>query len=122
MLNKDAYTLIAGNPTKWDQEIIDNCSPGKYPGTYNSADLIMIQVKQHQQGRRSAYLSDSIFGFYVRDASGLTATQILAATKERGGNLDGTIESAISWGINWANQDPNNREFFARTKDVHKES
>lgn len=110
MLNTTAFTLLAGNPSKWDEETATRCKPGRYAGTYDSEDLCKVQVDQHQRGRRSAALVKTLYGWTVRLASGLDERQILCKVETR--------EQAIAWGTAWANEDPEKREFYAHTGDL----
>lgn len=110
MLNTSHFTLLAGNPSKWDEETLRLCKPGRYEGTYDSADLCKVQVDQHRRGRRSATPVKTMYGWTVRLASGLDERQILCKVETR--------EEAIAWGKAWANEDPENREFYAAAKDL----
>jgi len=117
MMNSEHFTVLAGNPAKWDAETLTRVRPGQYAGTYNSEDLCSVQVDQWSRGRRSAVLTSSMYGWSVRIDSGLGDRQILAGSR-RGEKLDGTKEDAIRWGKAWAEEDPENREFYARNSDL----
>jgi hypothetical protein len=103
MLNTEHFILLAGDPTQWDEEIAK-------AGT----KLVEVQVDQHRRGRRSAELVKGMYGFYVRAGTGLDNPAILANTKERDGELDGSALAALNWGRAWAEADPKNREFYVR--------
>ena len=111
MLNTAHFTLLAGEPEPWDAEIRDARGPG--------FSLTEMQVDQHQRGRRSAQLVKTMYGWSVRFASGLDNNAILFGsrqTHERG--EDCSIETAIRFGIQWANECPDSREFFALTRNL----
>lgn len=105
MLNTEHFVLLAGNPAKWDEET------RRLPDRGES--LCALQVDQHRRGRRSASLTWSIYGWYIRAGSNLESPEVLAHTRERGGPLDGSFEAALEWGTAWADADPENREFYA---------
>lgn len=113
MLNAKFHTLLAGNPSKWDEETARLVRPGRYENTYDSGDLCRVQVDQHRRGRRGAMLVKTYVGWSVRADSGLDDRQVLFSTPTREG-----LAEAIAWGKAWANEDPENREFFARTADL----
>jgi hypothetical protein len=113
MVNTAHFTLLAGNPSKWDEETRRLCTPGRYADTYDSPGLIKVQVDQHRRGRRGAILTKTFKGWSVRASSGLDAHQVLFVTETREGR-----DQAIAWGVAWANQDPDNREFIARKDDL----
>ena len=106
MINTKAFVLLAGDPSRWDEELRQRIKKHE--------SLLQVQEDQHARGRRSAELVKGVFGFYVRAASNLDSLQVLARTKDRGGPLSGTRDNAVQWGKMWANEDPQNREFFAR--------
>lgn len=106
MINNDAFVVLAGDPSAWDEEMVRRCRPGRYPGTFKSEDVCKVQVEQHVKGRRSATLCETIYGWSVRLASGLDDRQLLF--------VRGTKEAALAFGIAWANEDPKKREFYVR--------
>lgn len=106
MLNDTYYILVAGNPQKWDDETRARCRPGRYENTWNSEDLCKVQIDQHRRGRRSATIVETIYGWSLRSASNLDGRQIIASRLTR--------DEAIAAGTAWANEDPDNREFFIR--------
>lgn len=97
MINKVSFTLLAGNPDTWDQEVTRRIDAKE--------SLVDIQVDQHNRGRRSARLIEGGAGWFVRYASNLSDMAILfgPATKKQ----------CLDFGTRWANEDPTNREFFA---------
>lgn len=123
MINHEAFVLLAGNPKKWDDEIRNGCkrSMGAKPDPnssdfFDSSDLCRLQVTQHARGRRSACLQRTMYGWSVRLDSGLDDRQILYGGRHS--NVDRSQEAAIAFGVAWANEDPENREFYAYKKDV----
>jgi len=102
MLNSEHFQLLAGNPREWDEETLHRIHEMKEP-------LTDIQEDQHERGRRSAELLHGVHGWYVRYASGLDDFGVLA---REGVELDGSLLSAVFWGVSWTKQDPVNREFF----------
>ncbi len=110
MLNTSHYTVIAGNPAKWDEETLKRCRPGKVEGTVASEDLCAVQVDQHNKGRRGAVLTRTIYGWSVRADSGLENFKLLAGKMSRA--------EAIAWGTKWVAEDPDRREFYATNKDL----
>jgi len=114
MLNTNAFTLLAGKPKEWDDEILICCKGGNRPGTFDSTDLCTIQADQSARGRRSAELVHSVRGWTVRYASGLQGFAILHSS----GNHN--PKDALKWGIAWACEDPQNREFYVRTDEVER--
>lgn len=106
MLNSTHFLLLAGRPQKWDDEIRNECPKGRVSGTYASGPLCRMQANQSARGRRSANLVLSIYGWTVRYASGLQDFSIMF----RSGSFDPS--SALQWGTDWANADPNNRELY----------
>lgn len=100
MLNTEHFVLLGGNPQKWDDEVRIRNAAGE--------DLGSIQEDQHARGRRTAVLTESVKGWYVRAGSDLDDIQVLMRE-------DGTTKAeAIAWGCAWANKDPENREFITR--------
>lgn len=100
MLNTQQFTLLAGNPESWDAEL------------RSTPNLVACQEDQHRRGRRSAILIPTLNGWSVRLASGLDNPQVL---------LKGaTFEDARTFGQNWANQNPADREFYIRNSDLGK--
>lgn len=110
MINQTAFVVIAGNPTKWDREMRERVVPG-------DESLVAMQVSQHARGRRTAQLTNTIYGWSVRAGSGLDSFRVLAGTR-RGEHISGSLQAALHWGIAWAEQDPDNREFIAHRAEV----
>lgn len=111
MLNDTHFTVLAGNPSKWDAETRERCRAGRYPGTFNSEDLCRVQVDQHLRGRRSATLWETVYGWAVGYDSNLQNRAVIRGGRREPGL---TRDQAIEAGIQWANEDPTNREFYAR--------
>ena len=89
-------------------------------GSFDSANLMRWQETTGRQWR-SVELVKSIYGWYVRASSGLDGFAILAATRERGGRLDGTFENALEWATAWCEQDPDHRYAYVREFDASDE-
>tara|TARA_Y100000310_G_C20626084_1_gene785972 strand:+ start:1244 stop:1567 length:324 start_codon:yes stop_codon:yes gene_type:complete len=100
MLNTKHFTLLAGDPKDWDQEILD--------GVHKHKQLVNIQIDQFNRGRESAELAKTPDGWFVKAASSLMPQTMIS------GPL--SFQGAVTSGIEWANADPKNREFFARNK------
>lgn len=107
MLNTEHFTVLAGNPAKWDAESAALPDRG--------GSLVRLQVEQANRGYLSATLVESMYGWGVRYGSGLQGFGILLSG--RGGV---SRAEAIAWGTVWANKDPENREFYARKSDLAK--
>jgi len=101
MQNQKCKTL-AGNPSAWDKEMTE--WRAKYPGDEN---LCKMQISQWQRGRRDATIVETIYGFSVRMTSGLSGMAFIP-----NGRRLNTYEEAVQVGTEWANQDPDNREFW----------
>lgn len=117
MLNTKDFVVLAGNSEKWDQELRALCSPGSRPGTYNSEDLCRVQNDHYRRGHRSATLVKTIYGYSVRLASGLDGWALLLSGRQQGCRQI-SYEEAIEFGKNWANEDPDNREFYVSRSDL----
>lgn len=108
MLNTKFFTLIAGNPTKWDEET------QKLVDDNNMKGLVSLQESQAARGRLSAHLIRSMYGWTVRYASGLQNFGLLHSSKSS------DIRKAVEFGVEWANQDPQNREFYVSNIEIEK--
>lgn len=106
MLNTKWYVLIAGNPTKWDEETENLLDNGDTKG------LVSLQENQAARGRLSAHLIRSIYGWTVRYASGLQNFGLLYASQSS------DIRKAVEFGVEWANKDPENREFYVSKSQI----
>lgn len=100
MLNAEHFELLAGNPAVWDEEARQRVASGE--------SLPDVQEDQHRRGRRSAELvppgiSDR---YFVRASSGLDDFAVLYGPAFK--------SQARQWGIAWANEDPEHREFYVR--------
>lgn len=112
MLNSIAFKVLAGNPKKWDDEMVARTKAG--------FALTFVQEEQYQQGRRSAVLDHSVHGWLVRSNTNLDGRKVLFGGAEYAAKhgRTATKEEAIAWGTKWANRDPDKREFIARKKDL----
>ena len=115
MLNTDAFVVLGGDPSAWDEETRQRVPHGRYNGTYNSDHLVNVQEDQHRRGRRSAELVQTMYGWSVRYASGLDANAIIFGGRN---SPPLTREQAIDLGVKWANEDPKNREFYTRKSNL----
>ena len=106
MLNTEAFVLLAGNPEKYDEE----CRRLKSGGAYGS--LPKLQEVQHASGFRSAELQRSIYGWVIRSGSGLDGFSIMFTPDQ--GTVDKGFQEAYIWGVAWAQNDRDNREFYMR--------
>ena len=108
MRNTEYFTLLAGNPAAWDAEY--NSLPPR-----NDNALCRLQSAQAARGRLSATLWENIYGWAVGYDSNLQGRSVI-----RGGRAEKgmTKEAAIEAGIEWANKDPENREFYVRKTDL----
>lgn len=106
MLNTEQFILLAGNPTKWDVETLRRVGSG--------SKLTDIQQEQHRHGRRSARLVEAVLGWCVRLESSFDHHKLIVDCNE----TEGLKEKAVELGKKWAEEDPDNREFFALKKDV----
>jgi len=105
MLNKEYFILLAGDPKKWDDEVIRR--------TQRRESLIEVQRDQHARGRLSAKLLKLASGWAVVDSTGLEPNPILFKGLK-------TRDEAIEKGRKWAEEDPKNREFIANRRDMEK--
>jgi hypothetical protein len=115
MLNTEHFTLLAGRPEKWDEEVRQHAS---YAGVHNvGINLPKLQEDQHDRRRRSIEVVKSGCGWTVRCASGLDNFQLIHGARHDA-HWPATYAAAAAWGINWANEDPGNRECFVRKADA----
>jgi hypothetical protein len=115
MLNTEHFTLLAGRPEKWDEEMRHQASGAADENV--GINLPELQEDQHDRGRRSVEVVKSAYGWTVRCASGLDNFQLVAGSR-REPRWPGTYAAAAAWGINWANEDPANRECLVRKVDA----
>jgi hypothetical protein len=100
MLNTEHFTLLAGNPQKWDNEIVRR----------KGESLTDIQKDQYRRGRRSASLHSVHQGTqWIIVAASFDWPELMCPAQD---NRDDAIEA----GKAWVNEDPENREFFVRNK------
>jgi hypothetical protein len=116
MLNTEDFILLAGRPEKWDEEIRRQASRAADQNV--RTNLPKLAEDQHRRGRRSVEVVKSAYGWTVRCASGLDNFQLVAGSCRHGAHWPGTYAAAAAWGINWANEDPENRECFVRRADA----
>lgn len=110
MLNKKGFVLLAGDPERWDDELAAECMVSG--GTY----LPQAQEVQFQKGRRHAELIRSMYGWYVRSGTGLEGFAIMYTPNQ--GVADRGFLDAFMWGCVWAEEDPENREFYVRRSEL----
>ena len=115
MLNTEHFILLAGRPEKWDEEVRRQVSGAA--GQNVGINLAELQEEQHNRGRRSVEVVKSAYGWTVRCASGLDNFELLAGSR-CDADWPGTYAAAAAWAINWANEDPGNRECFVRKADA----
>jgi hypothetical protein len=115
MLNTEHFTLLAGRPEKWDEEVRQQAS--RAAGQDDGIKLLELQEDQHARGRRSVEVVKSGSGWAVRCASRLDNFQLVGGSRADA-HWPGTYAVAAAWGINWANEDPANRECFVRRADA----
>lgn len=106
MLNKTNFKTLAGKPDRWDEEMVRRHQAGEA--------LTDIQKDQAERGRRIAML-------FVQEAGkdGRVFEQTIRSGLHRidpGPHF--TAAQAIEWGKAWANEDPENREFYATKGDL----
>lgn len=116
MLNREHFVLIAGNPGRWDINLRSRVENGE--------DLCAVQEDQHAHGRRSAELVCTSQGYVIRAGSSLMKLQIMFMPQGYGtfDQLKNTemeywrmgLVQCLEWGINWVNEDPDNRELYIR--------
>lgn len=110
MLNEKEFVLLAGDPSEWDAEVRNKDK---------ALHLTILQVRQHDRGRRSAVLVKTLrFGWAICHASNLDKRTVIFGGKDTGREV--SQEEAIAFGVAWANEDPKNREFFARKADIER--
>jgi len=103
--SETAAMYAAVQPSKWA------------PGSVDSKSLMRWQ---ETEGRlwRSVELVKSIYGWTVRASSGLDGFALMAATKERGGRLDGSFVDAAKWAAEWVALYPERRYAYVRAYDL----
>jgi hypothetical protein len=115
MLNAEDFILLAGRPEKWDEEVRQRA--GRSGGLNARINPPELQEDQHARGRRSVEVVKSACGWTVRCASGLDNFHLVAGSR-LDAHWPGSYAAAAAWGINWANEDPENRECFVRKTDA----
>jgi len=115
MLNTEHFTLLAGSAEKWDEEIREQASRAADQNV--GISLSELQEDEHHCGRRSVEVVKSAYDWTVRCASGLDNFQLVAGSG-CDAHRPGSYAAAAAWGINWANEDPENRMCFVRRADA----
>ena len=115
MLNTKEFVLLAGRPEKWDEEVRQQTSRAADQNV--RTNLPKLQEDQHRRGRRSVEVVKSAYGWTARCASGLDNFQLVAGSRH-GAHWPGTYAAAAALGINWANEDPENRDCFVRKAEA----
>ena len=106
--NRDYFVTLGGNPDKWFAEMSHLKDRGQ--------SLCELQESQSERGYLPAELVKSMYGWTVRYASGLQGHGFLLSWRKLGRIM--SRAEAIAWGTAWANEDPDNREFYARKSDL----
>jgi len=104
MINTEHFILLAGNPEKWDAEAVERAGNGE--------ELVRIQEDQHSRGRRSARLKPRNMGWCIETASSIDPSPFIEYEGERA-EFFATRTEAVVVGKAWAEEDPDNREFYA---------
>jgi len=115
MLNTEHFSLLAGRPEEWDEEIRQQASRAANQNV--AINLRELQEEQHYHGRLSVEVVKSGCGWTVRCASGLDNFQLVHGARQDA-QWPATYAAAAAWGINWANEDPANRECRVRKVDA----
>lgn len=102
MINTEQFLLLAGNPASWDQEVQARVQRGE--------SLPDVQRDQYLRGRLGAQLVLGARGWCVRGATSLQVGPGEEWVTEPGGTL--SYAEAMTRGIEWAQRDPEMREFF----------
>jgi len=105
MINTNQFEVLAGSPKKWDDETKERTARG--------VALTDVQIDQFQRGRRGAKLVNSLRGWGLRAISNLQEPAVIFSP-----NSETTKQQVVEMGIDWANADPDNREFIALKSDL----
>lgn len=84
----------------------------EHEGCFESEPLCRWQCEMHSRGFLRIELIKSVYGWYLRNASGLDGFSILAGT--RSGQVDGTLKDALRWARTWFESAPTKRIVFTR--------
>ena len=107
------FTVLAGELTRWQRE---RDALERHRGEQCFDDMLCaLQVKQHQAGRRTATIVETIYGYSVRSDNNLDNRDFVP-----GGRRLQTWADAVCVGIAWASEDPSKRMFYVRTSDMSK--
>lgn len=109
MPNTAEFMTLAGDVSKWEEEIRQRCRPGRRKGTFNYDDVRRVEAEQYDRGLRSARLVRSVKKWVVRACPNHDGRSIL---------FMGTFKACLKFGKDWANEDPLNREFFGLRSDL----
>ena len=104
MINRTDFILLAGQPEKQDAETVSRLKQGEY--------LTDIQEDQHRRGKREAELLRSMYGWTVRSGNGLDGFAIMYVPCRN--RPDKGFAEGLMWGRAWANERPEEREFYIR--------
>jgi hypothetical protein len=113
-LNPEAFLVVVGQDVvRHVRELHEkHCLPGCRPNTYESESLVSLQTRLYREGHMDVELVESVYGWSVRNASGLGGFALMAG--KRYGNVDGSLESAVNWARDWASKDPSKRFAWVR--------
>lgn len=104
MINKEHFFVIAGDCSELDGFLLED-------DPYHS--LSFQQEEQYDEGRRSAEIVWYRSYFLVMSGTlALDEKHILLEPKEK--TTLGSMYECLKWGIEWANKDLLNREFYMR--------
>jgi hypothetical protein len=118
MIKQDWMIIIAGEPLvdRMSEETKRRCE--YRGGGYASDQLCALQCEQAGRGILGVELVKSIYGWSVRYDSGLQNFGLVARTKARGGELDGSLEAATAFATKWVASDPERRYAWMRKDNV----
>lgn len=115
-----AFRLLFGAQARRAETAAQNAAVARNPVDPALADSRSLVRWQETEGRQwsSVVLVHSIYGWYVRSSTGLDGFAIMAATRERGGRLDGSFVDAAKWAAAWVEQDTTRRYAYVRAYDL----
>lgn len=113
MVKQDWMIIVAG------EELVDSLEAEQIArvarttsGRFDSRQLCKLQSEQDARGIIGVFLVESIYGWTVRYDSGLQNFSILTGIRQ--GNLDGSLEAAITFAKEWVLVDPTKRYAWRR--------
>ena len=106
MINTKDFLQIAGNTGRWDDLTRTRVECGE--------SLPHVQERHHAAGFRSAEMTRSVYGWYIRSGSGLDGFAVLFQPTERHQLSDRGFAECLRWGKAWVDEDPECREFYIR--------